>query len=337
MKQARCWLLIAAAMLLPQAAYAQPKKPGAKPPATAPQASADGASRPAVQAVTSAISMRPKPQVADTGATAVRPPAATRARAATGSSGGICEIDPSACPKAGGHQALAAKKDVHAEVYAVQQIYALRRHRFELMPYWGFTLNDQFVSHPGPGLGVNYYITNVLAIGLNGNFYQPFNGDSDFNFQKRRATRVAVPLTEYLERRHAELHVRPDVRKVRRLQPVHLPLRRLRRRRRRRSPHASDAGHRPGQPQVRLRAEGRVHARHRPPHLPEPLVRGHRRDPRLHLRRAAREHRRSRPTQAAAARSRTTWFGEKPLTNNVQAQLGISIFLPFSWEYRLPK
>ena len=32
-----------------------------------------------------------------------------------------------------------------------------------------------------------------------------------------------------------------------------------------------------------------------------------------------------------------TWVGEKPLTVNVQAQVGISIFLPFSWEYRLPK
>ena len=32
-----------------------------------------------------------------------------------------------------------------------------------------------------------------------------------------------------------------------------------------------------------------------------------------------------------------TWFGENRLTNNVQAQLGVSIFLPFSWEYRLPK
>jgi outer membrane beta-barrel protein len=36
-------------------------------------------------------------------------------------------------------------------------------------------------------------------------------------------------------------------------------------------------------------------------------------------------------------RDPATWFGDKPLTNAVQAQLGISIFLPFSWEYRLPK
>lgn len=110
--------------------------------------------------------------------------------------GGICEIDPSACPK-GQDLGEASKRKVKAEIYAVEQIYALRYHRVELLPYWGFTLNDQFVSHPGPGLSLNYYLTNVLAVGLNGNFYSGLNVDSDFNFQNRRATRVAVPLNEY--------------------------------------------------------------------------------------------------------------------------------------------
>jgi len=32
-----------------------------------------------------------------------------------------------------------------------------------------------------------------------------------------------------------------------------------------------------------------------------------------------------------------TWYGEEKLTNNVQAQLGVSIFIPFSFEYTLPK
>ena len=51
------------------------------------------------------------------------------------------------------------------------------------MPYLAFTLNDQFVSHHAPGLALNYYITNVLAVGLNGNLYDGLNSDSDFNFQ----------------------------------------------------------------------------------------------------------------------------------------------------------
>ncbi len=99
-------------------------------------------------------------------------------------------------PQAGEHRGGGEEK-VQAEIYAVEQNYVLRYHRFEIMPYWGFTLNDQFVSHTGPGLALNYYITKVLAVGLNGNWYGGLNSDSDFNFQNRRAARVAVPLNEY--------------------------------------------------------------------------------------------------------------------------------------------
>ena len=109
---------------------------------------------------------------------------------------GICELNPAECPKDVDTEA-ASKRPIVAQMYAVQQIYALRVRRFEINPYWSFRLNDQFVSHPGPGLTLNYYLTNVLAIGLNGNYYGQFNSDSDFNGQTRRAARVAVPLTEY--------------------------------------------------------------------------------------------------------------------------------------------
>jgi len=35
---------------------------------------------------------------------------------------------------------------------------------------------------------------------------------------------------------------------------------------------------------------------------------------------------------------KSKWFATSgQITNNVQAQLGVSVFLPFSWEYRLPK
>jgi outer membrane beta-barrel protein len=90
-----------------------------------------------------------------------------------------------------------AARKFNEPLYAVQQIFALRVRRFELNPYWSFTLNDQFVNHTAPGLAFNYYITNVLAVGVNGNYYAPFNKDKEFNAQVRRAARVAVPLTEY--------------------------------------------------------------------------------------------------------------------------------------------
>jgi outer membrane beta-barrel protein len=108
---------------------------------------------------------------------------------------GICKVDPDACPKL--NMDKEAAKDIKEQVYAVQQVFALRVRRFELMPYWAFTLNDQFVSHDSAGLSLNYWISQVLAIGVNGNYYEPFNSDSEFNFETRRATRVAVPLTEY--------------------------------------------------------------------------------------------------------------------------------------------
>ncbi len=48
-----------------------------------------------------------------------------------------------------------------------------------------------------PGLALNYYVTQVLAVGVNGNWYDGLNADSDFNFQNRRAARIAVPLNDY--------------------------------------------------------------------------------------------------------------------------------------------
>ena len=34
----------------------------------------------------------------------------------------------------------------------------------------------------------------------------------------------------------------------------------------------------------------------------------------------------------------STWYDNGThITNNVQAQIGVSVFLPFSWDYRLPK
>lgn len=114
----------------------------------------------------------------------------------------ICQITPDAPQCAAAKQinfGEEAKKQVHAEVYAVQQQYVMKAQRFELRPYWNASaLNDQFVGHPGPGLALNYYITQVLAVGLNGTWFGGLNSEADFNFQNRRAARIAVPLNEYL-------------------------------------------------------------------------------------------------------------------------------------------
>ncbi len=192
MKQARRWLLFAAAVvLLPHAAYAQKKKPPKGVDSSGSAITAAGAPSAPVDADA------PQPT-----APASSPTAGDQVGAEGAAAGGmdICQITPDApqCQAAKEiNLGVEAKKAVRAEIYAVQQQYVIKAHRFEIMPYFAITVNDQFVSHDAPGLALNYYITQVLAIGINGNLYQGLNSDSEFNFQNRRAARIAVPLNEY--------------------------------------------------------------------------------------------------------------------------------------------
>jgi outer membrane beta-barrel protein len=332
MKQARKWLPIAAAlMLLPQAALAQ--KGNKKPAAPTPAPAAGGE-----------IELDAPPTPAKPGAAAgveLDAPAAPAAPAAGATTGGICDIDPSACPKTGtGELAAAAKKDVNAEVYAVQQIYALRYHRLEIAPYWETTLNDQFVSHPGPGVDINFYITNVLAIGLNGNFYGGLNGDSDFNFEVRRSARVATPLNEYREGANFNF--------------TYVPI------------YGKFAGFRKFIFHYDIDLVGGVgFIDTRPIAVIDPDDRSFQFKPKLdfdigigiriffnrwfavnlevrdyiydeQLENTVIANGVANPT-TAELQDQSTWYGASSITNNVQAQLGVSVFLPFSWEYRLPK
>jgi outer membrane beta-barrel protein len=200
MKQARRWLLFAAALvLLPQAAYAQKKKPKAGN-AAAPPAAAPAGETPAGPVDMDADQPAPAP-----GAPAPAGGEQTGTTPAAGGEAGgagmdICQITPDAPQCAASAQinlGVEAQKAVRAEVYAVQQQYVIKAQRFEIQPYFALTLNDQFVTHDAPGLALNYYITQVLAVGVNAAWYGSLNADSDFNFQNRRAARIAAPLNDY--------------------------------------------------------------------------------------------------------------------------------------------
>ena len=91
----------------------------------------------------------------------------------------------------------AGGQEAREEIFAVQQIYALRINRVEITPSVSFTLNDPFVSHTGIGLGLNYWWTNVLALGVNFIWYEGLESESDLNFFVRRSTRLAVPVNSY--------------------------------------------------------------------------------------------------------------------------------------------
>lgn len=94
-------------------------------------------------------------------------------------------------------EAAPRRTEASEEIYAIQQIFALRNGRVEVSPSWSFTINDQYVSHPAPGIALNYWFTNVLAVGLNFLWYGGLENESDLNFNVRRSTRLAVPITEY--------------------------------------------------------------------------------------------------------------------------------------------
>lgn len=105
--------------------------------------------------------------------------------------------DTAAAADAGGRDAPVRGEEAHEEIYAVQQIYALRINRVELMPSVALSLNDPFVSHTGVGLALNYWFTNVLAVGLNFIWYDGLENESDLNFFVRRSTRLAVPVSAF--------------------------------------------------------------------------------------------------------------------------------------------
>jgi len=242
----------------------------------------------------------------------------------------ICKIDPAACPNL--DMDKEAARQFKEPLYAVQQIYALRVRRFEINPYWSVTLNDQFVSHPGPGVALNYYITNVLLVGLNGNYYQPFNVDSQFNAQVRRAARVAVPLNEYQWGAAVNLGYVPAYGKFAGFGDFIFHY---------------DAYVVGGVGAISTRPYPIIDPDNRSFDFKTKLAFNAGLGFRVFFSRwfaAAVELRDyiyneelENLSIAVDPTDESTWYGQTKLTNAVQFQMGVSIFIPFSFDYRLPK
>jgi outer membrane beta-barrel protein len=248
----------------------------------------------------------------------------------SGGLGDICKIDPQACPEVDFDKAAA--RPIREPLYAVQQIFVLRALRLEVQPQYGFTLNDQFVSHNAPSLALNFWITNVLAVGVNGNYYGPFNSDSAFNFQTRRAARVNVPLTEYNWGAALNFTYAPILGKfaafgdfifqydgyvvggVGAISTKPIPV--------------IDPDNRFFDYKTKLafNAGIGIHIFFNRWFAATLEVRDYIFNDQLEATKVD-----VNPTNKAA------WVGEKTLTNDVQAQIGLSIFFPFTFEYRLPK
>jgi outer membrane beta-barrel protein len=242
----------------------------------------------------------------------------------------ICKIDPAACPNL--DMDKEAARPLKEQIFAVQQAYALRVRRLETQVGWSVSLNDQFVNHPSPVLALNYYITNVLAIGVNGEYYAPFNVDQKFNAQVRRASRVAVPLTEY--QWAAALNF------------TYVPA------------YGKFAGFGDFIFHYDAYVVGGVGALSvRPIPVVDPDNRNFSFEPKLafnagiglriffnrwfavvaEVRDYVFNDKLENLAVATNAQDKNTWYGETSLTNNVQLQFGASFFIPPSFDYRLPK
>ncbi len=245
--------------------------------------------------------------------------------------GDICKLDPAACPVF--DMKVEAEKDMQETILAVQQRFVIKKRRFEIQPFWSTTLNDQFVTHPGVGMALNYYITEVMAVGLSGEYYEPFNVDSDFNAQVRQAARVGVPLTEYQWSAAANF--------------TYVPV------------NGKFAGFQNFIFHYDAYVVGGIGAiSTRPISVIDPDYRSFDYKPgvsfnaglglKIFFNRwfaAVLEVRdyiffdelESLQINEAKREDESTWNGSTSLTNNVQAQLGVSVFVPFSFDYRLPK
>jgi outer membrane beta-barrel protein len=98
-------------------------------------------------------------------------------------------------------EAAPQREEIAEEIYAVQQIYALRLKRLELAPSVAFTLNDPYLKHYGLGFALNYWFTNVLSVGLNLIWYDwgtnPLERGTDLEARVRNQFRLAVPLNDW--------------------------------------------------------------------------------------------------------------------------------------------
>ena len=98
-------------------------------------------------------------------------------------------------------EAAPQREEIAEEIYAVQQIYALRLKRHELAPSVAFTLNDPYLKHYGLGLAFNYWFTNVLAVGANFIWYDwgtnPLERGTDLVGRIQNQSRLGVPINDW--------------------------------------------------------------------------------------------------------------------------------------------
>ena len=117
---------------------------------------------------------------------------------------GEIEMDPDAPPEGDLNADLAANADdaikvdtttrevqpvSWKDIVVVMRKPFLKLKRTDLMPFVSTTMNDNMVRHIGAGAQINYYLTDVLAVGVEGQYYAK-NFREPFDLVGRQARRL---------------------------------------------------------------------------------------------------------------------------------------------------
>jgi outer membrane beta-barrel protein len=82
------------------------------------------------------------------------------------------EIDLGADPTAAPEQKLSASDRVSwQDIVVVVRKPFLKQRRLEILPQWGITMNDNIIRHYQFSGQLNFFLTDVLAVGLEGQYY----------------------------------------------------------------------------------------------------------------------------------------------------------------------
>jgi outer membrane beta-barrel protein len=74
-----------------------------------------------------------------------------------------------------------AKQQSWKDIVVIPRKPILKSHRVELFPYFGVTMNDNLIQHWTIGGEVNYFLTDILAIGVLGQYYFKNVLDAEFD------------------------------------------------------------------------------------------------------------------------------------------------------------
>lgn len=70
-----------------------------------------------------------------------------------------------------GTEGVGAPRKSWEDIVVVPRKAFLKKHRLEIAPFAGITLNDPLIRHYSFGGDLNYYITDVLSVGLEGQYF----------------------------------------------------------------------------------------------------------------------------------------------------------------------